>query len=396
VFKANITICLFLSSVWLLTGCWDRKEINDIAIVMATAVDKKDDDYLVSVQFPLPGQMGGAGSGGGGGGTSGDKSWFMDSTAASTLRGSNDLQQQSVSRMLYFAHRRVLLVGEEMSKEGIAPIMDIVARMPQNRLTAYLVISKGQARDILNAKAPIEQIPSEMIRELAVQSMKNPRTVKHVIDNILSDGMDPIMPFVSYRNSDSGEKGKKVSTVRMEGLAVFKGDKLVGYMNEEKAMGVLWAMGEAKRPTVQVPAPKGKGQLSIHFAENSARLKSVVKDDEVVMHIEIKARGTVVDNDSDYGSINNGIIGIEQATSKEIKAMIEESVWELQNKYKSDAIGFGDVIHQEHASKWKKLKENWDEMYPKVKVKVNVRVIIEHTGSVIKPIAKKEEELQND
>lgn len=47
----TLFIILFLLS---LTGCWDRKEINDLAFVIATGVDKgKDDEYKVSVQaFP--------------------------------------------------------------------------------------------------------------------------------------------------------------------------------------------------------------------------------------------------------------------------------------------------------------------------------------------------------
>lgn len=36
----------------LLTGCWDRTEINDIAFVVSSAIDKKKDQYQWPCRFP--------------------------------------------------------------------------------------------------------------------------------------------------------------------------------------------------------------------------------------------------------------------------------------------------------------------------------------------------------
>lgn len=46
-------IMLLLSSV-LLTGCWDRTEINDLAIVLATGVDYKDGQAQLTAQIFIP------------------------------------------------------------------------------------------------------------------------------------------------------------------------------------------------------------------------------------------------------------------------------------------------------------------------------------------------------
>src|SRR5690606_41119568 len=52
----------------LLTGCWDRQEINDVAFVLGKAIDREKDGYRVSVVIPLPGNMGGPSGGSGSGG----------------------------------------------------------------------------------------------------------------------------------------------------------------------------------------------------------------------------------------------------------------------------------------------------------------------------------------
>ena len=50
-------LLLFLSaamSLLCLTGCWDRVEVNDIAIVTGTAIDKKGDEIELSIQIFIP------------------------------------------------------------------------------------------------------------------------------------------------------------------------------------------------------------------------------------------------------------------------------------------------------------------------------------------------------
>lgn len=115
-YRAVISLILCTS---LLTGCWDREEINDVAFVIGIAVDKEGEDYRSSLQIALPGQSGASGSEGGGGGTSGDKPWFILSNTARTLRGTSLEGQKSLSRRIYYAHRRTILIGEELAREGL-------------------------------------------------------------------------------------------------------------------------------------------------------------------------------------------------------------------------------------------------------------------------------------
>lgn len=68
--KFRDVLMLLLCTIFI-AGCWDRKEINDIAFVIGIAVDKEQDNYRSSLQIALPGQSGSTGSSGGGGGQAG-------------------------------------------------------------------------------------------------------------------------------------------------------------------------------------------------------------------------------------------------------------------------------------------------------------------------------------
>ena len=44
--KGSFSYLLLLCQSPLLSGCWDRVEVNDLAIVTAAVIDKKDDNQI--------------------------------------------------------------------------------------------------------------------------------------------------------------------------------------------------------------------------------------------------------------------------------------------------------------------------------------------------------------
>ncbi|MEH6996427.1 Ger(x)C family spore germination protein, partial [Neobacillus drentensis] len=67
-----LLLIYFCGSILFVTGCWDRTEVNDLAIVTAAAIDKKENNQIeLSLQLFIPKSLsmgGGQGGGGGGGG----------------------------------------------------------------------------------------------------------------------------------------------------------------------------------------------------------------------------------------------------------------------------------------------------------------------------------------
>ncbi|GJM76971.1 hypothetical protein HMSSN036_91870 [Paenibacillus macerans] len=51
------SLILLLSIILLTTGCWNRRELNELGIAVAAGVDKEGDHYRLSVQVVDPGQV---------------------------------------------------------------------------------------------------------------------------------------------------------------------------------------------------------------------------------------------------------------------------------------------------------------------------------------------------
>ncbi|MFC0211975.1 Ger(x)C family spore germination protein [Paenibacillus chartarius] len=390
---AKIILSFFaVLTMLLVTGCWDRREINDVALVSGSAIDKKGNQYTVLSQIPLPSQIGGAGSKGGGGGTNGKQSWYNDSATADSLRRVIEDMQRTVSRELYFAHRRIVVFGEEMARSGLEPVMDASIRLPQNRLSSLAAVTKGEAGALFNVRAPMEQLPSEMMRELVQNATRTPYTLKRLNQEILRDGLDPAIPFI--RVHQTTEVSGKTTTLELAGVGVLKKGSLVGYLESDEASYLWWAMGEANNPVVQVEAPESGGSISLLFQEVHADLVPQFTDDQISVVIRIDAKGAVVENESNYDlTADERMETTVQLAENKIKAGIERTVKKLQSLH-SDPIGIGDVIYRKNDKKWSALRDKWnDQEYPKVQVSVETNLYIEHSGSIREPFGYPEGEI---
>ena len=125
-----IILCLFL------TGCWDKKELNELAITMALGVDKIDDEYLVSAQVVVPGEVssmkGGAGQ---------SPVTLFQAKGATMNDAIRNLALVS-PRTGYFGHLQIVVIGESMAQEGIASILDYLSRYYEIRSDFYLLVAK--------------------------------------------------------------------------------------------------------------------------------------------------------------------------------------------------------------------------------------------------------------
>ncbi|MDO7906444.1 Ger(x)C family spore germination protein [Paenibacillus sp. JX-17] len=381
----------------VLGGCWDRREVNDVAFVMGSAVDKEANGYRTTLQIAMPSQLGGAGSEGGGGGTSGDKSWYLESRYGETIRASQISEQRSLSRMLHYSHRRMLLIGEDLARSGVSQMMDVLVRMPQNRLSSLLVVTSGPAYKVIQADAPIEKFPSEMVRELSHEYMKKPRSVKSMIHTLIEEGVDSAVPLVGLTSNVPQGWSNTQSTIAIEGLAVFHGDRMTGAVRGNQAKALVMAMNQSRNQEILVTPPDGSGKISVMLYDNHAKLIPHIQGDRIRMTIRIDCRGSVVENESAMSlTRDKSMSWLEQQTAAQLKEDVEKSVRLIQKTYKSDVLGMGNMIYTKHPEAWQKFRSKWDQMYPEVDVDVKTLIHIENLGTVSKPLGKREDQIRYD
>jgi spore germination protein KC len=383
-------------SCFILTGCWDMKEVNDIAFVLATGIDKESNKYRVTLQIALPGQLGQAGSTGGSGGASGgNKSGLVTSATGNSIREANEKQQLALSRQLNFSHRRVILIGENMAKAGIKPLVAMLSSVPQNRLSSYVFIVKNSAKNVISSQTKLEKLPAEKIRKTAEIWLKAPPDVKKVADVLQSRGIDLALPLVSLAESRVSSAGKANEIIVIEGLAAFHNDKLVGFLKADQAKGALLAMNKANHPTITFRLPSSSGNITMQLRSHHTELKPIIQNKQVSLELHFYADAYLFGNESNVDlAAESFFLNVEKAANQEAKQEIEAGIHILQRKFHSDALGLGDSLFRDHPKEWNYLAPNWEELYPKISLQVHPHIHIDQTGIVSTPIGPKEEELK--
>lgn len=392
----TISVVVLLSC--LLTGCWDRIEVNDVAFVLASATDIDQGQIRSTTQIALPSSLGGAGSQGGGGGTSGNKTYLLVSQTAPTAYLANKKVQDSLSRVINFSHRRVTIIGEEFAKAGISESIDIWARFPQNRLTTYIVLSRGPGYKLLDIDAPIEQSPSEMIRELAKSAMQEPISIQSLANALLTEGSDIALPVMVTTLSVPEKVANGQSLVKLDGLGVFHGDKLSGYLTDRQATMALIAMGQALNPKVTIVLGEHQPQESATIVLNQIhrKVQPHLKDERISFDLEIEATGLILENTTRQSFEHTMMISLEKHANALLDKEIEAVIQETFQKHRADIYGFSTALIRKYPEEWNKIKYRWRDLLPEVEVRVRTKVHLENSGELIDSLGIKEGLLKND
>lgn len=383
--KRLALLCALMLSLPAVTGCWDRREVNDIAIVIAMGIDKEaNGQYRLSVQVPLVSSLGGPG--GGGGGTSGDKSYYVDSAVGPTIRDANNKIQSRMSRHLFYAHHRIVIIGEQLAKEGFSKPLDTISRFPENRLTAYIVMTKGRAVSLLQAQPQFERFSGEAIREL-VKAETIPVTIKDISQMLNAPGIDAYLPIFEAVDSHPKGKSKEIET---KGIGFFRGDKLAGTYNREQMQGLRWFQNTFA-PFPALLTIDGGQRFSVYFQHGKADIKPSFKKGSVHFDIRVYTTAGIVENMSSLDLTDQKVNArIESKLAKDITSSIR-TVIDQSKKLRSDTIGLGIVLARNYPVVWKsKYRDRWNEELPRITYTIESKVQVTTVGQTTTNITKED------
>jgi spore germination protein KC len=339
-----------------LTGCWDRTEINDLAVVLSTAVDLEENgDYRVTVQIPLPGQLGGAS--GGGGGTGGEKPYYIDSETGKTLRAAKGKLQERMSRKILLSHRRVMLISEDVAKEGLSTVFDDISRSPESRLATYLLVSEGKAYELMNAQPKLERFSAEFVRELAKSNQFIDINMKDLAQIVGISGIDSFVPFIKMKKTEgSDDPSEEIQTA---GYAIFKNGKMAGVTNERESQGLSYLKNTFKPTYITVEMDKDQ-YTTVQIITGQTKIEPILDKENAHFDIEVELQARILENHTElnYRELED-ILKLDKKLNNHIEQSMEAALKLMRDK-QSDLIGLGLMIHRTHPDKWRnKYQHDW-------------------------------------
>jgi spore germination protein KC len=376
-------LTLFLCTAVLpIAGCWDRKEINDELLVSAIGIDKRKDKMELSIQMVIPkatsgGQqtMGGSGAGGGG-----INPTLVNSATGITIADAMANLQEQIPRRIFWGQAKVLVIGEELAREGISEHLDYLARHPQNRLRINVFVSKGKATNILEVLPPLEKSSAEALNELAKMQFGLNITVKDLLQMLKGEAGAAALPRIEEVPPKTGGE-KDHTTLRLNGTAVFKKDKMVGYVSDEVTRGILWLRDEIKRATVTIEPKEANGHISLELIRAKTILIPQIENGKWKMTVKVASEDDVVQNATNLDLMNPTVVkGLQQEAQKDLEKRVIWALKEVQKGMNADIFGFAEAFHRQYPKQWSAAKDRWDLIFPSVEVKVDAKVFVHRPG----------------
>ncbi|GLB61816.1 Ger(x)C family spore germination protein [Cytobacillus sp. NCCP-133] len=388
--KIALVIMIFLLLNFL-SGCWSRSEMNELAITVGLAIDKPDDQFIITTQVVNPGQAA-ARQGGG------------QKTPVITYQEKGDTVFETIRRMttvtarkLYFSHIRILVISEELAEEGLGEVLDFLIRDHNVRSDFYVVIAKDtKAENVLKVLTGLEDIPANKLftaLETSEKSWAPSRAVAidELIVDIVAEGKEAQLTGLEITGDiKKAEKSEHVQeiepdvTLKYSGLAVFKGDKLIGWLNESDSKAVNYVQGNVKSTIGETSCPDGKGKVAIEVIRTKADLKAKVENGSPKGTINVQIEGNVGDvqcRNLDLSKMKT-IEELEKKSEKIVKELIESTIAKAQGEFKADIFGFGEAIHRSDPDYWKKVKKEWNEKFADMPIEVKAAVKIRRVGTI--------------
>lgn len=383
----------------LLSGCWDRLELEDRAVVLGVAIDKLEpgqgedaDDVThqhgtnpashqsrirVTVQIALPGRIPlGPGEGGGKSGST-NPLWIVG-VSGHTIDDALMNLQQRVSSRLFFGHLRVIVISEDLAKDGLSNINDYFRRNPEVRRMAWMMVASDKAETIIRAQPPLERVPTVYLISMldnAVQMGKYPQEfVGRFWSNVSKKGEEGILPYVKMENDQM---------VELAGIAMFRDERMVGATNPLEIAAYMSIRGLNPGGYRGVIPFKGAA-ITIYVTHRTSDVRFRIHDGQPEFFIRLRHEANVEEKTNENVHLRNEQILQElERVDSQWSLKLHESLIAHTQQLGADIFGFGEMVRAKSPAYWDRnirTAERWQRMYKEIKIHIDIKLEIRRVG----------------
>ena len=351
---ASAALCM------LLCGCGDYREIDRRDIVSTVAADRTPEGYklLLEIADVSSGAENSPGA-----------RWL--SLEGASLTEAVEGGVAGTGRQAYLGHMQLVVVGDETARQGLDDLLGYLQRTPDVHMTLALAVAEGRAETLLAGQQESEAAAFDLSRAAigAAQEGQAPSMpLYRFIADRQEEGIEGILPRISQENGE----------IRIEGAALFRGDKLAGKLDPDLTQMLLMARGMYDSGVVTV----GEGEKAVAYIVRRCRARQEVEQSggsiraccTISLELELSQGGHGESLDEDRKKY------YESMAQAEIERRFAALRALLQSEYGVDCLGIGRHIHRFHPSLWEQVGEDWDRQFMLCDISAQVDVKLVGSG----------------
>ncbi|MGI5849579.1 MAG: Ger(x)C family spore germination protein [Christensenellales bacterium] len=288
-------------------------------------------------------------------------------------------------------HTKYLVIGEQAAKEGLDRLLNYFIEDNQPRMLFRLIIAKGMTANDFLQQSNIQQASlADNIDTLFEESARTGMSREiHIINYVSFQGIPwqsiyiPTIellpnpdqqksagPQQSGPQSSGGQQKSQTMLVKLEGFALFDGDKLACCLDGNSARGLNFVNNDIKSAGISIKDQKGC-DVALEIMESKAKIVPSFKD-QLSANIDISVKANLVEYQGTIDIFDEKSIKyLEQQLNVFILKEIEQAILTMQEKH-TDTIWMGDTFYHNNPIKWQDIKGDWKQLFTDLKITIKV------------------------
>jgi spore germination protein KC len=389
----------------LLTGCNGARESEEVAYIVAIGIDKAEQEGMIKVTYQIarPNVEGNKGES--------DKDIILLTNTAVTIAESLNLLNSKMALVPSMSHIKVLIVGEEIARQGLANMWGSLKRYREYRGSMFVLVARGTARAFLEENKPIFNISISKYYETMLGSGEEAgyylRTSFHQFYvRLKSQSAQPYATLVGIspisderRITTETVPGGKIegytagniplgggNPVEFAGTAMFSGDKMVGTLSTTETRMLSMLLGDYTHGFFTVVDPlDAKYFVNVILRLGSKPdIKVVLANGHPVITVNIMLEAEISNLPSGINyEQENYLKLLEEQVNKVCQQEMINMIHHTQ-QVDSDVAGFGYYIRPLFSNYQDYLDYNWCGQYKQAEVNVTIHTKVRRTGLMIR------------
>ncbi len=394
--KRWIALAVTLILGCVLTGCGSsrilpvRREINEIELVRVLGLDQGSENVSnIRITASID-KLGGtaeseASSEGEGGGGGAGNVVVMSREASTVANGMNEMQF-GVDYTIFWGHMGFIIFGEDAAQEGIAKYIDALARNNELRLNSNVFVAEGiSAEELMNKTKESDSVLADQLQALvtSAEALSTGAPVDllgllNMLDNPYTAGVVPTLAVEE-------EGGKPVTVIK--GYGVIKDDKLVDIIDTSDSYGVAILRNRMNEHIVEVELEDGN-RVALELLESACKVRPIFEGEklkEIVYEVHFTTNVTEIQSQTQF--TEDLLSELAKLQSDQVRGRLEALIARAQS-LKADFLGAGQALEAQHPLRWRNMKDNWNETFGEIPIRVEIESKVNRTYNIREPIGE--------
>ncbi len=342
-YAAGLFILMMFTA--LLTACWDKSEMNELALVSMVGVDSDPESDKITVYYQIINPLSGTSAKGTPGGEQAPV--YTYEISGSSFGEIKSTIYKMLPRKLFMAHCKVLLVSQRAAKQDIRDIVNFIEMQPNGRSSVPMLIVDGSISQVMRTLTPLERVPSDTIDSRLDLLIRNSLLVgKQIKVSDVIERMEKsdtiVLPLITGMteapSSNSGERSADIDANQnnfiIRGGAVFRDYRMAGKLNDTQLVWYHLLNGDRGRHVrqFQVDGKQVSVELKLVRIKREVFWKSYQPVVRIHLDLELSTAYTiefVPKSRNEVERLENRLNQIIADESLAFYQMIRERGWDL-------------------------------------------------------------------